>query len=192
MNREGQLEALERLGYFKLDALEHQRLREERWKKRLAGPLRAILPRSWQQVRTDLSRKLTPEQRTTGVLPKSPEDYDRLTDPYDATADLGKRARSYLHSNCAQCHVEAGGGNSAIDLHLRTTPDRMRLFDVRPQHDAFEIADPRIVAPGAPERSILVHRISRRGPGQMPPLATNAVDERAAAMLREWISTLKP
>jgi glucose/arabinose dehydrogenase len=192
MNREGQLEALERLGYFKLDALEHQRLREERWKKRLAGPLRAILPRSWQEVRNDLSRKMKPEQRTTGVLPKSPEDYDRLTDPYDATADLGKRARSYLHSNCAQCHVEAGGGNSAIDLHIRTTPDRMRLFDVKPQHDAFEIAEPRIVAPGSPERSILVQRISRRGPGQMPPLATSAVDERAAAMLREWISTLKP
>ena len=68
----------------------------------------------------------------------------------------------------------------------------MRLFDVKPQHDAFEIAEPRIVAPGSPERSILVQRISRRGPGQMPPLATSAVDERAAAMLREWISTLKP
>jgi hypothetical protein len=68
----------------------------------------------------------------------------------------------------------------------------MKLFDVTPQHDAFEVADPKIVASGSPERSILLHRISRRGPGQMPPLATSTVDERAAAMLREWISTLKP
>jgi hypothetical protein len=41
MNRDGQLETLERLGFFKVDALEHQRLKEERWKKRLVGPLRA-------------------------------------------------------------------------------------------------------------------------------------------------------
>jgi hypothetical protein len=107
MNRDGQLETLERLGYFKLDALEHLRLQEERWKKRLAGPLRAVLPRTWQQVRSDLSRKLKPEQRTTGVLPRPPADYDRLADPYDGAADLGRRARAYLHSNCAQCHVEA-------------------------------------------------------------------------------------
>ncbi|MBI3855357.1 MAG: PQQ-dependent sugar dehydrogenase [Planctomycetes bacterium] len=192
MNREGQLEGLERLGFFKVDALEHLRLQQERWKKRLVGPLRAVLPRVWQQVRNDLSRRTKPEQRTTGILPKSPADYDRLADPYDATADLGLRARAYLHSNCAQCHVEAGGGNSAIDLHIGTKPDRMRLFDVKPQHDPLGLADPRIVASGAPERSVLFQRISRRGPGQMPPLATSAVDERALAMLREWISSLKP
>jgi glucose/arabinose dehydrogenase len=192
MNREGQMETLERLGYFKLDTTEHWRLLEGRWKKRLAGPLRTILPRSWQQVREELQRQSKPEERTTRVLPRSPAVYDRLADPYDAGADLGRRARAYLHANCAQCHVEAGGGNSAIDLHIRTSKDRMRLFDVKPQHDAFEIAEPRIVASGAPERSILLHRISRRGPGQMPPLATSTVDERAAAMLREWISSLKP
>jgi hypothetical protein len=67
----------------------------------------------------------------------------------------------------------------------------MKLFDVKPQHDTFEIADPKIVASGAPERSVLYHRITHRGPGQMPPLATSAVDERAALMLREWIAGLK-
>jgi glucose/arabinose dehydrogenase len=192
MNRDGQIEALERLGYFKLDALEHLRVTEERWKKRLAGPLRAILPRSWQQVRNDLSKRIKAEDRVTGVLPRAPAEYDRLADPYDASADLGRRARSYLHSNCAQCHVEAGGGNSAFDLHIRTKPDQMKLFDVKPQHDTFDLGDPKIVASGAPERSVLYHRITHRGPGQMPPLATSAVDERAALMLREWISSLKP
>lgn len=192
MNREGQIESLERRGYFKVDALEHLRVQQERWKKRLAGPLRVVLPKVWQQVRNDLARRIPQDRRITPVLPKAPAEYDRLADPYDAAADLGRRARAYLHANCAQCHVEAGGGNSAIDLHIRSNPDRMKLFDVTPQHDAFGIADPKIVASGAPERSVLLQRISRRGQGQMPPVATSVVDDRAAAMLREWISSLKP
>jgi glucose/arabinose dehydrogenase len=191
MNRDGQLETLERLGFFKLDSLEHRRVKEERWKKRLAGPLRAILPRVWQQVRNEFARRVKGEDRITGVLPREPGDYDRLADPDDPKADLGRRARSYLHANCAQCHVEAGGGNSAFDVHIRTKGERMKLFDVKPQHDVFGIADPRIVASGSPERSILFQRVTRRGPGQMPPLATSVVDERAAAMLREWIAGLK-
>lgn len=190
MNREGQIEELERLGFFKVDALEHLRAREERLKKGLPGPLRAILPRAWREVRNEIANRSKPEQRTTGILPKAPAEYQRLSDPYDASVDLDRRARSYLHSNCAQCHVEAGGGNSAIDLHFQTPPDRMKLFDVKPLHDTFEIADPKLIAPGSPDRSILYQRISRRGAGQMPPLATGMVDERAAAMLREWITGL--
>lgn len=191
MNREGQLETLERLGYFALDALEHQRVKEERWKKRLAGPLRAILPRAWQQVRSEVARRVKAEDRTTGILPRRPGDYDRIADPEDPAADLDRRARSYLHANCAQCHVEAGGGNSAFDVHIRTKRERMKLFDAKPQHDVFGIADPKIIAPGSPERSVLFQRVTRRGPGQMPPLATTVVDEKAAAMLREWIAGLK-
>jgi len=155
------------------------------------GPLLAVVPRAWQQVRNDLARRIKPENRTTGILPKAPDQYDRLADPYDASASLDRRARSYLHANCAQCHVEAGGGNSAFDLHIRTKPDRMKLFDVKPQHDTFGVEDPRIVASGSPDRSILLQRVTRRGTGQMPPLATSAVDERAAAMLREWIAGLR-
>src|SRR5258708_380187 len=83
------------------------------------------------------------------------------------------------------------GGNSAFDLHFNTKIDRMKLIDAKPVHDAFGITDPRLVAPGAPERSILFHRISLRGPGQMPPLATRIVDDRAAALLREWIQSLR-
>lgn len=191
MNRDGQLESLERRGFFTLDALEHLRVREDRWKKRLAGPLRVVLPRVWQQVREDLSRRTKAEDRASHVLPKTPGEYDHLADPYDASADLNRRARSYLHSNCAQCHVEAGGGNSAFDLHVRTDPARMRLFDVKPQHDTFDLSDPKIIARGDPGRSVLYYRITRRGPGQMPPLATTLVDEKATRMIEAWIAGLR-
>jgi mono/diheme cytochrome c family protein len=116
----------------------------------------------------------------------------RLVDPYDPRQDLTLRARSYLHSHCAQCHVEAGGGNSQIDLQFSIPLDKMKLIDVKPLHDAFGLADARLIAPGKPESSVLLHRMACRGRGQMPPLATSLVDQQAVDMLREWVNKMKP
>ena len=121
----------------------------------------------------------------------SPEKGRRLVDPYDAKQDLALRARSYLHSNCAQCHVEAGGGNAMIDLEFTTKPERMKLVDVPPQHDAFGLKNAKLIAPGRPEASVLLHRMGCRGPGQMPPLATSLADEAAVQMLREWVKEMQ-
>jgi hypothetical protein len=49
-----------------------------------------------------------------------------------------------------------------------------------------------LIAAGHPERSVIYERITRRGPGQMPQLATSIVDEKAVAMIREWIESLAP
>ena len=114
-----------------------------------------------------------------------------LVDPYDPKADLTARARSYLHSNCAQCHVEAGGGNAQIDLEFTTKLDKMRVLDVPPQHHTFGLMEARLIAPGDPERSVLLYRMAHRREGHMPPLATSLVDEPAVAMLREWIRQMK-
>src|SRR5262249_26013140 len=115
----------------------------------------------------------------------------RLVDPYDSRQDPTLRARSYLHSNCAQCHVEAGGGNAMIDLEFTTKLDKMKLIDVLPQHDRFGLKNAKLIAPGQPEISVLLHRMGCRGPGQMPPLATSLVDEPAVQMLREWVRGMK-
>jgi glucose/arabinose dehydrogenase len=117
---------------------------------------------------------------------------EKLVNPYDKSADLTERAKSYLHANCSICHIEAGGGNAQMELEYRVALDKMRLIDVAPIHHKFGIAEARLVAPGDPDRSVLLHRVSKRGPGQMPQLATNVVDEEAVAMLREWIASLKP
>ncbi len=124
-------------------------------------------------------------------LTKPPEQYGKLVDPYDARADLDLRARSYLHANCAQCHVAAGGGNAQIELDFATPRDKMKLFDVAPVHHNFQLPDARLIASGAPERSVLLERIARRGAGQMPPLATSVVDHEAVKLLTEWIEQLK-
>ncbi len=134
---------------------------------------------------------LRKEEATTTLLPRRPGEYRRLADPTDPTADLDLRARSYLQANCAQCHVEAGGGNGLMNLEFTTPKEKARLYGARPQHQTFGIADPLLIAPGEPDRSVLLQRISRRGPDQMPPLATSRVDEEAVRMLREWIAAMK-
>ncbi len=128
---------------------------------------------------------------TIRQLPKRPDEYSRLVDPYDASAGLELRVRSYLHANCAVCHVEAGGGNSRMQLDFITPRDRMAILDAKPQHQSFHLADPRVIAPGDPDRSVMLQRLSRRGPGQMPPLASTIVDEKAVALMREWIKSLE-
>jgi len=115
-----------------------------------------------------------------------------LVNPYNISEDLEKRARSYLHINCAVCHVEAGGGNSMMELGLGTSQSRMRLIESRPQHDTFGIANAMLVSPGMPEQSVLLQRLNRRGRGQMPPLVSGAVDHAAVELFREWIGGMKP
>ena len=58
--------------------------------------------------------------------------------------------------------------------------------------DKFGLPDAKLIAPGHPERSVLLHRMSIREPGLMPPLATNIVDKDAVKMLEEWIKQLPP
>ncbi len=124
-------------------------------------------------------------------LAKPAADLPRLTDPRDATASLELRARSYLHANCAFCHVEAGGGNAQFQIEHHVAADQLKLLDERPVHHTFGIADARLVAPGAPERSVLFRRISQRGTGQMPPLSSNLVDPHAVQLLRDWIASMR-
>jgi glucose/arabinose dehydrogenase len=131
----------------------------------------------------------SPVEAFTAIM--TPQKGRRLVDPYDVKQNVTLRARSYLHSNCAQCHVEAGGGNAMIDLEFNTKAEKMKLIDVPPQHDAFGLKDARLIAPGRPESSVLLHRVGCRGAGQMPPLATSLVDEPAVQMLREWVRGMK-
>lgn len=101
-------------------------------------------------------------------------------------------ARSYLAANCAFCHVPSGGGNSAIDFDFMTKTAGTHSIDVPPIHESFGLPDARIIAPGAPERSVLLNRLARLGTGQMPPLASSRADEKAIALLREWIVKMPP
>jgi len=132
-------------------------------------------------------RQIPPE---SWLLPASPERLPKLVDPRDETIPIDSRVRSYLHANCASCHVPAGGGNAGIDLAYQTPLDKMEMIGKSPRHQNLDIQEAKIVAPGQPEKSVLLQRISHRGNAQMPPIATNVVDEHAVLLIREWISSL--
>jgi hypothetical protein len=166
-----------------------------------------------ERARTDLSERATakkltgkdaeayaklhgpqPGQRAVPeptLFSTDPEMLPRLADPYDPKEDLTNRARAWLHANCSQCHVEAGGGNAQMELEFQTPLDKMRVLNVKPIHAALDLSDARLVAPGAPERSVLLKRAAIRGPNQMPPLSSSRPDEAGVALLREWIKSLK-
>lgn len=126
-----------------------------------------------------------------GLLSKNPDQYKKLADPYDDKAPLEARVRSYLQSNCAHCHVDAGGGNAQFNAEFTATLAETKLIDVAPVHHKFDLPDAKLVAPGHPERSVLLYRLSHRGRGQMPQLATSLVDEKAVKVFEEWIKSLK-
>jgi hypothetical protein len=124
-------------------------------------------------------------------LPKPPMELPTLADPHDRGAPLDARARSYLHANCAHCHVMAGGGNARLELEFSTPADKMNLVGEQPLHDKFGIEGALLVAPGAPERSLLLARVRRTERGRMPPLSTSVVDADAVALLAEWIAGIE-
>lgn len=124
-------------------------------------------------------------------LPQTSDESERLANPYDEAASLEDRARSYMHANCSYCHMEAGGGNSSIDLQFHVAQERMKAVGEVPTHDKFDLPQAHLLAPGRPSESVLLYRISQRGKGQMPPLATEVVDEQAVQVITEWVESLK-
>ena len=58
---------------------------------------------------------------------------------------------------------------------------------MRPTQGTFGIRDAEILAPGDPYRSVMWYRLSKIGPGHMPHLGAKRIDERAVAMMRDWM-----
>lgn len=122
--------------------------------------------------------------------PRSVESLPRLTDPYDASADVDARARSYLHVNCAHCHRFNGGGAAQIQIPFDTPLEKTQAVDVRPTQGTFGIPGARIVATGDPYRSVLYYRLAKTGPGHMPVIGTRLVDRRGLQLIHDWIRQL--
>ena len=130
-----------------------------------------------------------------GWLAARPTSPAPFPDPYAegeaAGADVDARARAYLDTNCAPCHRPGSGVQVDLDLRATTPLAATRTCDVAPVGTDLGIADPRRIAPGDPERSLLLARMGIRGEGQMPPLASNKVDGPATELVRAWIASLE-
>jgi hypothetical protein len=182
-----QLEAYETMGLFQADWVEKSKsaLRNELGSQ---GMSKEVVDKELSTLKVKADQLPV---RSKNLLGQSCDNFERLVDPYDPNQVLEIRARSFLHSNCAYCHVESGGGNAQIDLAYWTHKDKMKVLGVPPIHHHFDLEKANLVAPGFPDRSILLRRIGTRDTGKMPPIGSNLVDDRAVAMLREWINSLK-
>lgn len=111
----------------------------------------------------------------------------RFANPYGDEHPVAERARVWLDVNCAMCHQPMGPGNASIDLRHGKTLAEMGVFGVPPAQGNLGIEDALLVAPGEPDRSLLLHRVETLGDGRMPNLATNQVDAAAVELLKRWI-----
>ncbi|WP_298860736.1 PQQ-dependent sugar dehydrogenase [uncultured Gimesia sp.] len=115
-----------------------------------------------------------------------------LVDPYESSAALTLRARSYLHANCRHCHRSNGGGGSTIELGASLKPDGMKAIGVTPTQGKFGIQDAQVISPGDPYRSVLLYRMSKLGKGRMPYSGSSLVDERGTRLISDWIASFPP
>ncbi len=126
----------------------------------------------------------------TTTLSKRPHEFAALKNPYDETADLEARARSYMHVNCSVCHVVDGGGNSKMVMLSESKLDEMKLVNEKPIHGNFGLTDANLVTPGDPFASVLYYRLSKIGRGRMPLAGSNLTDQRGLRLMHDWIAQL--
>ena len=127
----------------------------------------------------------------SSLLPRNPESWRKFAAASDTSASLESLAGSYLSVNCAHCHTVNGGGNSAMDFEWNVSIERMHAINQPPQHGDLGITDAKVIAPGAPARSVLIPRMGTRAPGQMPPIGTRTADSEGLRLMAEWIASLR-
>jgi hypothetical protein len=114
-----------------------------------------------------------------------------------AATPRGRAAMGYLHANCSICHDSVGplrslGVSLRHSLSAKAQRDEPTAAAIaRPTRYQIRGAVPgttRWIVPGAPDASAVLARMASRSPAvQMPPLASQLVDEQAVALLRHWI-----
>ena len=149
---------------------------------------RETLSFNWLQLKAEELQRL--DRLEVLSVKNRPRDARPLTDPHDPFETLDRRARSWLHVNCAGCHRMGAGGAVAMHLNYDKPLSELRALDERPTRGDFNLTGARIIAPGDPFRSTLLYRISTEGAGHMPYIGSRQVDEPGVSLVRDWIRSL--
>jgi putative heme-binding domain-containing protein len=103
---------------------------------------------------------------------------------------LEKRARSWLHANCAHCHRRHGGGTAPLEVNYERSLSESFTLWQQPTRGEFGLTDTHLIVPGHPARSVLNYRVSAIGSSHMPPIGPREVDDHGANLLWKWIAKL--
>jgi hypothetical protein len=122
-----------------------------------------------------------------------------LAEPPGTTFAAPNDALGYLHANCGHCHNRFGSAWASSNLELRlgaedrdaqTAPAVRTTVGVALQQWVNHGYTQRVVA-GDPDASALMYRMTQRTIGtQMPPIATEVVDDAGVTLIRDWITDL--
>jgi uncharacterized repeat protein (TIGR03806 family) len=158
------------------------------------GPELIQMNRSFTYPATGQQANQLTTLESIGVL-SSPNltDDEKLASVYpidDLAYSSELRSRSYLHSNCANCHQPGGPGGGNMDLRFLTSLEDARICNEAPLGDTLGLNNPVLVAPGDPERSILVLRMEDLGQHRMPPVGSGMIDTQAISVIRHWITNI--
>jgi uncharacterized repeat protein (TIGR03806 family) len=125
---------------------------------------------------------------TTAV--PDPTSLPRLAAADDTTASIEWRARSYLDANCSNCHRPGGSALGSWDARSSTPISLARILR-GPLVDDGGDPQNRVVVPGDPARSRLLHRLAGVGGApRMPPIASNGRDFAGERLIADWIADL--
>jgi uncharacterized repeat protein (TIGR03806 family) len=154
-----------------------------------AGAIQPIGPKARNLEATQLGRLVK-----AGLLDRAPASYTlpRWDDP---KAPVEARARAYLDVNCGHCHSRAGiANNSGLFLTFEEADPVARGIGKRPVaagrgSGGHEFA----IAPGAPDKSILLYRMESTEPGiAMPEVGRGLVHKEGVALVWEYIGQMRP
>ncbi|HMG52919.1 MAG TPA: PQQ-dependent sugar dehydrogenase [Kofleriaceae bacterium] len=112
----------------------------------------------------------------------------RLADPAGKEA-LDARARSYLHGNCSHCHRPMGGGQGTMDLRFAQALADTHTCNADTTQGPVGTATV-LIAPGAPEASVLALRLHASDAKRMPPVAVSVSDPLGTQLVDDWIKSL--
>jgi hypothetical protein len=109
-----------------------------------------------------------------------------------AATSRGRAVLGYLAANCGMCHTPERP-IPGVGLLLTHAPGAVLATAVdRPGHYQIPGLPPgttRVIQPGQPAQSSLVHRMQTPQPaGRMPPLGTVVPDQEAIALIQAWIA----
>jgi glucose/arabinose dehydrogenase len=105
----------------------------------------------------------------------------------DESASLEWRVRSYLETNCVQCHQPGGASSGYWDARSTTPTDLAHLIEGPLVNDGGDPSN-RLSIPGDTTRSMILKRLRGEGVPRMPPLATSERDLVAEQLLTRWIT----
>jgi uncharacterized repeat protein (TIGR03806 family) len=117
------------------------------------------------------------------------QDLPALADPAEPALSLSRRAKSYLHANCAGCHRPGGAAQATIDLLYGAPVDSMNVCNVDPTQGDGGFPGAKILTPGDPSLSLLSIRMKSLNSLRMPPLGSNVVHSEAAETIDSWIQS---